>query len=100
MPHREERLRIETSRSGKDGIGGHARQALVNQVLVRRAAAERAWIVSAGVSVLRLDEHQGKRGALWVLVDQAELASIVHRAPRVANGACMRRAGALLEHGR
>src|SRR6188768_4510671 len=58
MPHGEERLPMNAAGSGKDGIGRDTRQAFVDQMLVRRASAERTGIGPARIAIPGLDEHE------------------------------------------
>ena len=85
MPHRKERLSVNTARAREDRVGGDTRKAFVDQMLVGRATAERGRIGPARVAIPGLDEHQRHCRLQWVRAHQAELASIVQPAPVIAD---------------
>ena len=83
MPDGEERIPMDAAGSGKDRIRRDTRQAFVVQMLVGRATAERAWIRSAGIAILCLDEHQRHRRAASACTHEAEFAPVVKSTPRI-----------------
>ena len=85
VPYGEERIPMDTARSSENSIGRNTRQPFVDQMLIRGAATERAWILPASIAILRLDENQRRRGLWSAWTHNAEVASIVQSAPRIAD---------------
>ena len=73
------------ARSGEDSIGRDTREAFLDQLLVGRSTAERAWIGPASIAVLRLDEHQRRHSLCSAWTHQTELAPVVQSTPRIAD---------------
>jgi hypothetical protein len=74
---------MDAASSSKDRVGRHTRKALINQMLVSCATAERARIRPAGIPVLRLDEHQRRGRPTSACTHEAKFASVVQSIPRI-----------------
>src|SRR5262245_9350706 len=89
MPDRKHELvATRGRRAGKNGVGVHAREPFVNEVLVGLAAAERRWVVRPGVALARLHYDQIRNGNVQIYIRTAIEIAIKQRAcPRISDGA-------------
>jgi hypothetical protein len=76
---------MDAAGSSQDSIGCDTRKAFINQMCVRCAAAERAWIRPASIAILCLDEHQRHCHFASAWTHEAEVAPIVKSTPRIAD---------------